>query len=179
MKQSAGQKTMWLISVNILLSLLLSLSCCGPDKGTEGTTPAEGTEAGDSTVAPRSQEVLDAIARGEKENKVVLIELYDDTCNFCIDMDKVLKKKYIKEALAGLVHVRVTIEDEKLIEEFGLTQSPTYLFFKPDSEYMGPYLDGYRSSKRFVAEINNFILRAEGKPELDLEEDMHPNFGKG
>jgi hypothetical protein len=44
---------------------------------------------------------------------------------------------------------------------------------------MGPFLDGYRSSRRFVAEIENFKLMADGKPTNELKKDFHRDFGKG
>jgi len=183
MKSSTEHRTTWLMAATILLTLLVSLSCCGTGESTNDNPTASSADASASTPtnepAARPAVMTEALEKGRDENRIVVIELYDVTCEYCTKMDRVLKKKSVINALADLIHVRITPEDEDVIEEFGMTQSPSFLFFKPNGEYMGPYLDGYRSSKRFVAEIENFNLRNQGLAEKELPEDNHPSFGKG
>ncbi len=171
----------WIFVFSVLSLLILSLACCGPEEnGKNGGKGTVDDPAGDSPKDyERPANMIAALEKGKAEDKLVLVELYDDTCNFCVDMDRVLKKKPVIEALSKLVHVRITVEDEGVIEHFGLTQSPSYLFFKPDGTFLGNYLDGYRPSKRFVAEIENFQRIARGESAVDLGNEKHPNFQKG
>jgi len=162
----------------VLSLLILSLACCGPEDN--GSAPAEGApEALNAEDYQRPANMIEALAKGKTENKIILVELHDEICNYCVDMDRVLKKKPVIEALSRLVHVRITVDDEGVIEHFGLSQSPSYLFFKPDGTYMAPFLNGYRPSKRFVAEIENFERAVRGEPAIDLPREKHPNFEKG
>lgn len=188
MKLSQGLFSTWLLTVTIFTSLVLSLSCCSDDtdgapapdassSSSESAGPGEATTpAGDYAKPPQ---MVTAIKKGADEGKIVMIELYDETCEYCTAMDRVLAKENVKAALADLIHERIGVEDEGVIEHFGFTQSPSYIFFKTDGEFMGPFLDGYRSSRRFVAEIENFKLMAAGKPTEKLKKDFHRDFGKG
>lgn len=193
MKRSPGSFKMWLIAANIVFSLIISLSCCGPsDSDSSPQTPGESSEKGSSatgegdsqgervgTASGRPPSMIEKIAQGKKEKKVVMVELYDKECEYCLKMDRVLKKKSVKGALKDIIHTRVIPTDEGVIEEFGLTQSPSYMFFDLNGEYMPDYLDGYRSSGRFVAEIENFKLRAQGAAEKPVADCNHPDFQKG
>lgn len=168
----------WLYFFCVLSLFVLTLACCGPEDGSSASATGAPETPG-SKDYQRPANMIDALAKGTAENKIVLVELYDETCNFCLDMDRVLKKKPIVNAMSRLVHVRITVDDEGVIEHFGLTQSPSYLFFKPDGTFMAPFLDGYRPSKRFLAEIENFERRARGEPAIVLPRERHPNFEKG
>jgi len=167
------------LNVFCILSLfILSLACCGPED--KPSVPVEGDrEILNAEDYQRPTNMIEALAKGKSENKITLVELYDETCNFCVDMDRVLKKKPVIDAVSRLIHVRITVDDEGVIEHFGLTQSPSYLFFKPDGTHMAPFLDGYRPSKRFVAEIENFERLVRGEPAIELPREKHPKFEKG
>jgi len=179
MNHPTGRYTSLLVTGAILLSFLLSLSCCGSaEKGVVGA-PAGSAASPAAPSSKRPPQMLKALAEGKKEGRIVMVQLYDPTCIYCRNMDKVLAKKSVKDALAGLVQVRVSVEEEGIIEEFGMTESPTFLFFKPKGGFMEPMLEGYRSSRRFAAEVENFKLMAEGKEPKKLKKDHHPDFGKG
>ena len=187
--RSSRSVKMWLIAVNVVLSLVITLSCCGPSDPDGSSKAPEGgsvvseaagkVEEHTGTAAGRPTQMLESIKQGIEEKKVVMVELYDKECEYCLKMDRVLKKKSVKNALADIIHIRVIPYNKGVIDEFGLTQSPSYMFFDLQGKYMPDYLDGYRSSGRFVAEIENFKLRAQGKEEKPVPECNHPDFQKG
>jgi thiol:disulfide interchange protein len=173
MKRSASHHTLWLLAGSLLFSFLLSLSCCGPD---------DTDAAGGSTGGGESGLVADALARGKSENKIVMVELYDKSCPTCIKMERVLKKSSVKKALESLVYARITPDDEgyyDLAKKHELTQVPSMVVYESNGKVMEPLLDGYRSSRRLVAEIENYNLIAQGKPGKELPKDNPRDFGKG
>jgi thiol:disulfide interchange protein len=182
MKQIITKTLAWIYYAPFTLLIVFALSCCESSKTPEGGTQTQG--GGTGAVTPdegsgRPANMLEALARGKKENKLVVIELFDNDCNFCQMMQGSLVDKRVLEELKSVVHCRVTVEDKGVIEEFGLMESPTFLFFKPDGEFIEPFLQGFRSPHVFAAEINNFKLRLQGKAELPVPEDPHPDYGKG
>jgi len=162
----------------LLVSLLLfGLSSCGgpgekPENGANDPTAAEAPAALPSHVAA-------ALSEARSANKIVMVELHDATCPTCTEMDRVFGKKEIKKALSELIHVKISPDDEGLIEELELSVVPSFFFYIPDGKPMGDVLEGYRSTKRFAGEIENFKLIAAGKPPKELKKDRHPKFGKG
>ncbi len=173
MKNTIGSNTTWFLIFTLILPVTLFLSCCEPTEcSNESSTATE-------KAVSRPPQMVDSLKQGTIENKIVMVELYDETCPYCIKMDRVLKNRKVKNALKDMLHVRIFPKDEEVIEEFGLTQSPSYLFFKPGGELMDFYLNGYRSSKVFAAEIENFKLRSQGKDEKPLPNGRHPDFEKG
>ncbi|MHC4944866.1 MAG: hypothetical protein ACYTG7_17765 [Planctomycetota bacterium] len=164
--------------VSLALLLTLSLSCC---KSSEESTPAENNtpaEVGEG-ASGWPADMTQALAKGKKENKLVVIELYDTACNFCQMMNGSLVDGQVQAQLKDLVHQRITVEDKGVIDEFGLMESPTFLFFTPKGEFMEPFLQGFRSPQIFATEINNYKLRLAGKDELPVPDDPHPDYGKG
>lgn len=178
MRPASKEITLWILYVNLALLLVLSLSCC---KSSEDASSGGSTEvaAGADDGSGYPANMVEAFARGKKENKLVCIELYDNECNYCMMMNGSLADQQVLDALSGLVHARITIEAKSVIDEFGLMESPTFLFFKPDGEFMEPFVQGFRSPHVFAAEINNYKFRLAGKEELPIPEDPHPDFGKG
>ncbi|MBU0755898.1 MAG: hypothetical protein KJ645_12210 [Planctomycetes bacterium] len=178
MKKIIKECTVWFLCANLALLVTLSLSCCkSSEESTQGEKTGGAAVVEDASGYPAN--MVEALARGKKENKLVCIELYDNDCNYCMMMNGSLADQQVLDALSGLVHARITLEAEKVIDEFGLMESPSFLFFKPDGEIMEPFLQGFRSPHIFAAEINNFKLRLAGKEELAVPEDPHPDYGKG
>lgn len=153
--------------------ILMGLSSCG------GPTekPANGTV--DSTAPALPSQVAAALAEAKTAGKIVMVELHDKACPTCTEMDRVFGKKDIKKALSELIHVKIGPEDKGMIEQFGLSVIPSFFFYSPDGKPMADILEGYRSTRRFADEIENFKLIAAGKPPKNLKQDRHPKFGKG
>ncbi len=166
-----------LSSALLALLLLFGLSSCGgpekkPDNGAIEPTAAEAAAALPSHVAA-------ALSEAKSAGKIVMVELHDATCPTCTEMDRVFGKKEIKKALSELIHVKISPDDEGLIEQFDLSVVPSFFFFSPEGKPMPEVLEGYRSTKRFAGEIENYKLIAAGKPPKELKKDRHPKFGKG
>lgn len=177
MKRSIGSATIWLLGAHFTMLLILSLSCCGPSEnpssGTGTTTPT--TEGGGTYPV----EMVEALAKGKANNQVVMIELFDYECEYCIMMMETFNDPKVIEALSDVVYQRVEVTEKALIKEFEMDQSPTYLFFKHDGTYIDPYITGFRQAELFSVEIINFKRLAAGQEELPYPEDNHPDFGKG
>ncbi len=186
-------------SILIALFLALSLTSCGKDGGERSEPPAgkpgtsQGAEVGKKKPGGTSGKVVlpeevtkglpkamvEALVRGKKENRLVLVEVYDEECNFCVDMDKVLMSPEVQKALKPFIFLKVGKDVERLVEEFALTMTPTFLCYKPGGEPMDNVLEGFRSAKVFPLELKNFLRSFQGKPELEVPDDDHPNYGKG
>ena len=182
MKAFIGKATAWVLWMNLTVLIALSLSCCKSSDEGGGSSGAADTGKSSDAAAEGSifpAKAVEAMAKGKKENKLVVIEMYDHECNYCHMMDGSLADDAVLEALGGVIYCRITIEAKDVIDEYGITQSPTWLFFKPDGEYMEPYITGFRSPHVFAAEIKNYQLRMQGKTELPVPEDPHPDYGKG
>jgi len=181
MNQTSESASIWYIGLSLALLLILSLSCC---ESSEKATPTPGGGDGDAASSMNAEgvypeDVVKAMARGKKENKITVVELYDKECPYCLQMNGTLKNKAVLGLMKDLVHVRITPEEEGMIEEFGLMESPTFMFFKPDGEYVEPFIQGFRSPGVFTAELANYKLMAEGKEGQPVPKDSHPDFGKG
>lgn len=178
MKTLLGKTTAWFLWVNLTVLITLSLSCCKSSE--EGPAPkgdeSASMEAVEGSVFPAA--AAKAIEDGKKMKKLVVIEMYDHECNYCHMMDGSLADDAVIKKLGDVIYCRITIEAKDVIEEYGITQSPTWLFFN-NGEYMEPYITGFRSPNVFAAEVNNYQLLAQGKDELPVPEDPHPDYGKG
>ena len=171
MKRAKQPALQWFTIFSVLL-LALTLSC----SGSNGKKPEEATQ-GESIA--HAKDLPAALVLAKKENKIILAELYDHGCAYCKYMQGVLKDKAVRDAMKGVILVKLFKQNQDFIEKFGLLMSPAFVFYKPDGTPMEPVMEGFRSPPRFSAEINNYKLKAQGKPELPLAEDEHPNFGKG
>ncbi|MEW6742649.1 MAG: thioredoxin family protein [Planctomycetota bacterium] len=179
-----------------VLAFLLA-ACAAPTEGVPDPSPAqppsaaqlgnESSESPHSSPDPNPEQgsntypaaIAEALARGRKEQRVVMVELFDRNCIYCRKMQPVWSAESVKQALQRVIHVRITPADSSVIEKFDLFQSPTILFFKPGGELMEARLDGFRSAEVFAAEIANAELLAQGKPARPVPRDPHPDFGKG
>ena len=173
MKNKAARIMTFILGINFALMLLFALSCCkSSEKGTE--------DAGEAVAdGGRPACMLEALARGKKENKIVVIEMFDKKCEYSLMMQGTLRAEPVLKVLSGMVHQKVTIEDKGVVEEFGLMESPTFLVFKPDGEFMDPFVQGFRTPPTFMAEVKNYERRLKGEKELNVPTDNHPDFGKG
>lgn len=178
MKTIFGKTTAWFLWANLTVLIALSLSCCkSSDEGPAPKADDPGaSEAVEGSVFPAS--AVKAIEDGKKMKKLVVIEVYDHECNYCVMMDGSLSNETVISKLGDVIYCRITIESKEVIDEFGITQSPTWLFFA-NGEYLEPYITGFRSPNVFVAEVNNYQLVMQGKDELAVPDDPHPDYGKG
>ena len=123
--------------------------------------------------------MVKALEKARKEKRLVLVEVFDPECNFCQDMEEVLAEPDVQEAMKPFIYIKVDKDVERLVEEFALQMTPTFLVYKPDGSPMEDFLEGFRSGKVFIAELKNFQNIFQGKPEIEIPEDDHPNYGKG
>lgn len=162
--------------------LVLSLSCCeSSSKATSGGSSGSGEAV--QAEGGRPAAMVQALARGKKENKVVVIEYFDPECNYAVEMQGSLAQKVVLEQMKDMVHVKVQPDAVGVVEEFGLMESPTFLFFTPSGEYIEPFIQGFRGPNLFSLELKNYKLLAAGKEAVPIPEDHpdynHPHFGLG
>ncbi len=175
MKRVSWSTTPWWIVVNFSLLLVLSLSCCrSSDNGQSASSSADPAAASGRPVT-----MVEALARGKAENKVVMIELFDVDCVYCQMMMETWEDAGVQEATDDVIYAQIIPTDAAVIEEFDMFQSPTFLFFKPDGTFIDPYFTGFRQAELFIAEIENYKLMAAGMEPGPFPEDNHPDFGKG
>lgn len=180
MKSFFAKTTAWLLWTNLALLMALSLSCCQSNGDAKpANTGNAAAEAASTEGGGYPAKMAEAIAKGKKEKKLTVIEVYDHECNFCLAMNNVLGSKDVIDAIGKLVYCRITIEEEDVIDEFGITQSPTYLMFDHNGEYMEPFVTGFRSPNVLAAELDMYRLKCEGKEAPPIPEDPHPDYGKG
>ena len=170
------------MGAHLAVLLVFSLSCCeSSPKGSGGGSGDKG--AGIEEAGGRPAAMAEALARGKKENKVVVVEYFDTECNYAQEMQGSLLQKVVLEELKNMVHVKVHQDAAGVVEEFGLMESPTFLFFKPNGEYIEPYIQGFRGPNLFALELKNYKLLAAGKEEIPIPDDHpdynHPHFGLG
>jgi len=153
---------------------------------TKETAPSPGpsSKTGKSGLSPQvleglPQALVEALKMAHREKRLVLVEVFDRECNFCQDMEQVLAEPLVQEAMKSFLYVKVGKDATKLIEEFALTRTPTFLVYKPDGTPLDVCIEGFRSGKVFSAELENALRMYQGKPLLDVPEDDHPNYGKG
>ena len=148
--------------------------------GPPAETPAGPAASG---LAQLPEPLQKAIGRAAAEKKLVVVDVYDATCNFCQDMDEVVEEQAVQKALADFVYVKIGIKTEaerRIIEQFSLVQTPTFLFYKVDGTALEDILEGFRSAPVFLAELRNMQVLASGKgEEVEVPEDEHPSYGMG
>jgi len=174
------------LGMTVLAVVFLLALCCSSsdgDKLTETNSEVVANQGAGETIKiddSYPQQVKTALKEAKDKSEIIMVEVYSGNCPTCVEMEKVLGKAVVKKALADVVHVRLQPDEaRRIIDAFGLTIVSSFLFFKPSGEFIPKYLDGYRSSKRFAAEIENFKLIAKGQPPKKLKPDRHPRFGKG
>ncbi len=187
--------------LGILFSALLAGSCgkgerttrespgkapSGPAARKGGETPGKGAKSSaGAKVFPEKvtkglpPNMVKALRKAHKENRLLLVEVYDPECNFCQDMEEVLGEPDVQEAMKPFVYIKVGKDVQRLVEEFALTMTPTFLVFKPDGKPMDDFFEGFRSGKVFIAELKNVQNVFHGKPRIEIPEDDNPNYGKG
>lgn len=170
-----------------IFAALLSLTCgCGE----KGETPSNTPEQKKSTAQIKMdeawpQQMQDAIQKAGDKDTIAVVEIYDETCNFCLQMkDLTWKNKKVLTFLKDAVHCRLMKDNAaSVIEKYSLVTSPTMLIFSSKGELLEPVIEGIRPPDIFVLELQNFLLRSQGKPEVEIPDD-HPDydfkdFGKG
>ena len=182
-----------------LLGALLStlpVTSCGKKGNQEGSGPGTGSSkpaaskpgkagASPSQALPKEvtkglpKNMVEAMLKAHREKRLLLVEVFDPECNFCLDMEKVLQEPDVQEAMKPYIYIKVGKDAEHLVEEFALQMTPTFLVYKPDGKPMEDCLEGFRSGKVFIAELKNFQNIFHGKPQIEIPEDDHPNYGKG
>lgn len=167
----------WFLMAPLIGTLFLAPACSKPEEK-EGMVRNLSTEK-KAEKDSRPAKVMEALAQGKRENKAVLVELFENTCEYSREMQGVLKEKAVQDALTDLIHVQITSEAKSFIKEFGLRITPAFVFFKPDGEILEPSIQGFRSAPFFAAEIRNYKLKAQNKKEEPLPRDNHPDFGRG
>ncbi len=191
----------WCLPLVGALLALLPLTSCGKKGNREGSGAGTGSskpaaskpaapkpgKAGTSTSQALPKEVtkglpknmVEAMRKAHREKRLLLVEVFDPECNFCRDMEKVLQEPDVQEAMKPFIYIKVGKDAERLVEEFALQMTPTFLVYKPDGKPMDDLLEGFRSGKVFIAELKNFQNIYQGKPQIEIPEDDHPNYGKG
>lgn len=179
----------------ILTSLILGSTGCTKDSpvgdgseaknaATEKNDPGDAaptdTKPADVSTDGYPAQLVSALEQAAKKDQIVMVELHDPTCKTCKDMDRaVFAKEAVKAVLSEMIHVKIGPDDRRVIDKFGLSVIPSFLFFKANGEQLPPMLEGYRPSKRLAKELENFKLLAAGQPAVDLGPGRHPQFGKG
>lgn len=180
MRIPSDLSNIFLTSATLIFLLLLTFSSCGgPSEKPLGDTVDPSAIDPSKNAVSLPTHVAAALSEAKSAGKIVMVELHDATCPTCTEMDRVFGKKEIKKALSELIHVKISPEDEGLIESFDLSVVPSFVFYSPEGKPMAEVLEGYRSTKRFAGEIENFKLIAAGKAPKELKKDRHPKFGKG
>ena len=94
------------MGAHLAVLLVFSLSCCeSSPKGSGGGSGDKG--AGIEEAGGRPAAMAEALARGKKENKVVVVEYFDTECNYAQEMQGSLLQKVVLEELKNMVHVKV------------------------------------------------------------------------
>ncbi len=186
----------WCLPLLGALLATLPLTSCGKKGNGEGSGPATGPSkpaaskpgkagASPSRALPKEvtkglpKNMVEAMLKAHREKRLLLVEVFDPECNFCLDMEKVLQEPDVQEAMKPFIYIKVGKDAEHLVEEFALQMTPTFLVYKPDGKPMEDCLEGFRSGKVFIAELKNFQNIFHGKPQIEIPEDDHPNYGKG
>lgn len=168
--------------MNLAIWVVLSLSCCKSSQENKGAETGDKTPVASATGETGSlypAKMAEAIAKGKQAKKLTVIEVYDDECNYCLAMNNVLANKEVIEAIGKVVYCRISCAEADVVDEFGITQSPTYLCFDHNGKFMEPFITGFRSPNVMAAELNSYRLKAEGKEAPPVPQDPHPDYGKG
>ena len=162
-----SKATLSLFAVGCVLAfLMLGFTACSKespegDGSTEKNAATETNESGDATPAGTKQadvstegypaHLVTALEKAAAEDRIVMVELHDPTCETCKDMDRaVFSKEAVKTILNEMIHVKIGPDDSGVIDKFGLSVIPSFLLLKPSGEQMPPMLEGYRPSKRLA-----------------------------
>ncbi|GEM_PF-1539613 len=189
-------RSRWCLPLLGALLATLPLASCGKKGNGEGTRSGTGAskpavskpgKTGNSSARALPEEVtrglpknmVEALLKAHREKRLLLVEVFDPECNFCQDMEKVLQEPDVQKAMKPYLYIKVGKDAEHLVEEFALQMTPTFLVYKPDGKPMDDCLEGFRSGKVFIAELKNIQNIYQGKPQIEIPEDDHPNYGKG
>ncbi len=160
----------------LLAVLLILFPCCqGAGRGEgalgPGTLPAPG-----KGVPPLLARALD---RAGKEDKLVLVEIFDPSCKYCRAMEKVFLRPQVRKALANYVWIKMGARGNPLVRRFKLDMTPAFLVFRPGGKPMEDVLEGFRSAPVFAAELEDFCRIFHGEKEVEIPEDRDPLAGRG
>lgn len=131
------------------------------------TTPGWNGEKGESKKKLQAIEWLEfskAVARGAKENKMVVVDFYTDWCGWCKVMDEKTygNKKVIEFARKKLIMSKVDAESDEtltykgqeltyrqLARAFGVKAYPSTAFLSPKGEFI-TLISGYIPPDKFL-----------------------------
>jgi len=121
-----------------------------------------------------------ALQAARREDRLVLVEIFDPTCKYCRAMEPVFRDPLVRKVLEeGYVRLKLGLPGNPLVGRFRLEMTPAFLIFRPGGEPMEDVLEGFRSAKVFAAELEDFLHFQKGGEAVEIPDDTHPMAGRG
>ena len=132
-----------------------------------------------------TSDLLTALETANKENKIIMIDIYADWCEWCKKLDtETYKDLEVIELSKKFVNLKVDTDNDlldfqALNEAFGINKIPVILFINADGELVHR-IDGYLDADTFKTQIREIkILEKKNKvieEEIKWENDLGSAF---
>lgn len=129
----------------------LVLAACG-QAGSSGSTGAD---------LPWEGSLTPALARADRESKLVMVDFYTDWCRWCDELDRTTyADNRVRTALGRVVLVRLNAEKdgEADAERLGVNGYPTIVFLDGRGQEVGR-ISGYLPAGEFLEELEDVLQR--------------------
>ena len=116
------------------------------------------------SVVHNVDEIKQQLMLAQAEHHPVILDFYADWCESCVAMDRnVFSLSKVRQALGSFILLRAdlsnnSLEDEKIMKEYGVIAPPTMLFFTNEGQEVNSRrLVGEMNAEEFLTRINAFM----------------------
>lgn len=118
-----------------------------------------GDALGAANALPWERSLPPALARAERESKLVMVDFYTDWCKWCSEMDRTTyADSRVQSALGKVVLVRLNAEKdgEADADRLGVSGYPTIVFLDGRGQEVGR-ISGYLPAGEFLEEFQDVL----------------------